>query len=77
VVAHQTAVLHREVILTESIQTFAYETKLLPVTVNASVIPCCVINTFLSGPHLRVWGAVRKNIISDRFSTKIAISAHI
>jgi len=25
----------------------------------------------------RVWGAVRKNIISDRFSTKTAISAHI
>jgi len=24
-----------------------------------------------------VWGAVRKNIISDRFSTKTAISAHI
>ena len=25
----------------------------------------------------RVWGAVRKNIISDTFSTKTAISAHI
>jgi len=25
----------------------------------------------------RLWGAVRKNIISDRFSTKTAISAHI
>ena len=24
-----------------------------------------------------LWGAVRKNIISDRFSTKTAISAHI
>jgi len=24
-----------------------------------------------------LWGAVRKNIISDRFSTKSAISAHI
>jgi len=24
-----------------------------------------------------VWGAVRKNIIPDRFSTKTAISAHI
>jgi len=24
-----------------------------------------------------VWGAVHKNIISDRFSTKTAISAHI
>jgi len=24
-----------------------------------------------------VWGAVRKNIISDRFSTKTGISAHI
>ena len=27
--------------------------------------------------HRFVWGAVRKNIISDRFSTKTAISAHI
>jgi len=25
----------------------------------------------------RLWGAVRKNIISDRFSTKTAVSAHI
>jgi len=25
----------------------------------------------------QLWGAVRKNIISDRFSTKTAISAHI
>jgi len=24
-----------------------------------------------------LWGAVRRNIISDRFSTKSAISAHI
>jgi len=24
-----------------------------------------------------VWGAVRKNIISDRFNTKAAISVHI
>jgi len=27
--------------------------------------------------RLCLWGAVRKNIISDRFSTKTAISAHI
>jgi len=26
---------------------------------------------------ISIWGAVRKNIISDRFSTKTAISAHI
>jgi len=28
-------------------------------------------------PSSRVWGAVCKNIISDRFSTKTAISGHI
>ena len=28
-------------------------------------------------PSSELWGAVRKNIISDRFSTKTAISAHI
>jgi len=28
-------------------------------------------------PGWKLWGAVRKNIISDRFSTKTAISAHI
>jgi len=27
--------------------------------------------------NLIAWGAVRKNIISDRFSTKTAISAHV
>jgi len=31
----------------------------------------------LGWPHSSVWGAVCKNIISDRFSTKTAISAHI
>jgi len=29
------------------------------------------------GLHSCVWGAVRKNIISNRFSTKAAISAYI
>jgi len=30
-----------------------------------------------SHEHLDVWGADHKNIISDRLSTKTAISAHI
>jgi len=34
-----------------------------------------IIYLYTGSEH--VWGAVRKNIISDRFSTKTAISAHI
>ena len=34
---------------------------------------CCSVNGTVSP----LWGAVRKNIISDRFSTKTAVSAHI
>jgi len=36
---------------------------------------CCV--TLLTLIASYVWGAVRKNIICDRFSAKTAISAHI
>jgi len=36
------------------------------------------VNALQRKPEERsVWSAVRKNIISDRFSTKTAISAHI
>jgi len=34
-------------------------------------------NISLQQQVARVWGAVRKNIISDRFSIKTAISGHI
>jgi len=35
------------------------------------------LSQFYDPNNTKLWGAVRKNIISDRFSTKTAISAHI
>jgi len=35
------------------------------------------IQESVAAANCYVWDAVRKNIISDRFSTKTAISAHI
>jgi len=39
----------------------------------------CHVSEVRCAAHVygNVWGAIRKNIISDRFSTKTAISTHI
>jgi len=45
-------------------------------TSNKFTLPCYSENENESIDSF-IWGTVRKNIISDRFSTKTAISAHI